>query len=107
MLAAALWLAGTPGAGRLTSRSVARPALVRRVPSSCPLVLAALSRGADDLAPDLSMAVPIRTPPEPLVVGLTFAGAKYSARPIFCSFVVMLISHISRKNAIMAVTKSA
>jgi hypothetical protein len=34
-------------------------------------------------------------------------GVKYSARPRFCSFVVMLSSHISRKNAIMAVTKSA
>jgi hypothetical protein len=46
-------------------------------------------------------------PPAPLVLGLKDPGAKYSARPSFCSCVVMLISHISRKNAIMAVTKSA
>ena len=37
----------------------------------------------------------------------TLAGAKYSAMPRFCSGSVVLISHINRKKAIMAVTKSA
>ena len=38
---------------------------------------------------------------------LTLAGAKNSAMPLRCSGLVVLMSHISRKNAIMAVTKSA
>ena len=46
-------------------------------------------------------------PPEPEVVSDTLAGAKYSAMPRFCSGSVVLISHINRKKAIMAVTKSA
>ena len=46
-------------------------------------------------------------PPDPEVVAETLAGAKYSAMPRFCSGSVVLISHISRKKAIMAVTKSA
>jgi histidinol dehydrogenase len=41
------------------------------------------------------------------VVAEMLAGAKYSAMPRFCSGSVVLISHISRKKAIMAVTKSA
>jgi hypothetical protein len=41
------------------------------------------------------------------VVADTLAGAKYSAIPFFCSGSVVLISHMSRKKAIMAVTKSA
>jgi hypothetical protein len=34
-------------------------------------------------------------------------GLKYSAMPVFCSGEVTLMSHINRKNAIIAVTKSA
>ncbi len=60
------------------------------------------------LAPSESPSdVPPRMPPEPEVEAETFAGAKYSAMPRFCSGSVVLISHISRKKAIMAVTKSA
>ena len=59
------------------------------------------------LAPASPSAVPPRMPPEPEVVWLTLAGAKYSAMPFFCSGSVALSSHISRKKAIMAVTKSA
>jgi hypothetical protein len=59
------------------------------------------------LAPSSPSDVPPRMPPEPDVVADTLAGAKYSAMPRFCSGSVVLISHISRKKAIMAVTKSA
>ncbi len=60
------------------------------------------------LAPSESPSdVPPRMPPEPEVEADTLAGAKYSAMPRFCSGSVVLISHISRKKAIMAVTKSA
>ena len=61
----------------------------------------------EPLAPSSPSDVPPRMPPEPEVVADTLAGAKYSAMPRFCSGSVVLISHISRKKAIMAVTKSA
>jgi hypothetical protein len=51
--------------------------------------------------------VPSRRPPAPEETRLTLAGAKNSAMPRRCSGLVVLISHMSRKNAIMAVTKSA
>jgi len=60
-----------------------------------------------DLAPSSFRAVPPRIPPAPEVESDTVAGAKYSAMPRFCSGLVVLISHIRRKKAIMAVTKSA
>ena len=59
------------------------------------------------LGPSSPSAVPPRMPPDPEVVSDTLAGAKYSAMPFFCSGSVALTSHISRKKAIIAVTKSA
>ena len=59
------------------------------------------------LEPSSPSEVPPRMPPEPDVVAETLAGAKYSAMPRFCSGSVVLISHINRKKAIIAVTKSA
>jgi hypothetical protein len=54
------------------------------------------------------MSVPPNGLPEPeLSLPNTFTGAKYCAIPSFCSSVVAFSSHIRRKNAIIAVTKSA
>ena len=61
----------------------------------------------EPLEPVLESDEPPRMPPEPLVERDTLSGVKYCAMPFFWSSVVTLRSHNSRKNAIIAVTKSA
>ena len=59
------------------------------------------------LAPSTTTVWPANTPPLPDVDRLAPAGLKNLAIPSFCSSVVAFSNQSSRKNAIIAVTKSA
>jgi len=62
---------------------------------------------ADRIAPSAITSRPFSASPMPVVSSDTLGGAKKSEMPSICSSVVAFSNHSNRKNAIMAVTKSA